>query len=149
MLCCRFSFFLPLQTFAEDPKLLVLLAQLLQQELGATLAALPATELSSNSDRQQQLRAAAKDVGIATADSWDLGGAAVGHCAGSSSLCFYSVNLAVTFVLPITTTTTTTGSSSCGLLQKRQVLQQLTLGTLEMQRWVLLCCCHHSCASYH
>jgi hypothetical protein len=72
----------------------VLLAQLLQQELGATLAALPATGLSSNSDRQQQLRAAAKDAGIATADSWDLGDAAVGHFAGSTSLCYHSINFA-------------------------------------------------------
>jgi hypothetical protein len=75
--CC--PVFCPLQTFAEDPKLLVLLAQMLQQELGATLAALPASELSSNSDRQQQLRAAAKDAGISAADSWDLGDTAVGE----------------------------------------------------------------------
>jgi hypothetical protein len=68
---------LHVQAFAEDPKLLALLAQLLQQELGVTLAALPAAELSSSSDRRQQLRTAATDAGIAAADSWDLGEAAV------------------------------------------------------------------------
>jgi hypothetical protein len=66
-----------LQAFAEESKLLPLLAQLLQQDLGATLAALPAAELSSNAEKQQQQRAAAKEAGIAAADSWDLGEAAV------------------------------------------------------------------------
>jgi hypothetical protein len=66
-----------LQAFAEDPKLLPFLAQLMQQELGTTLAALPASELSSSTERQKQLQAAAKEAGVAAADSWDLGEAAV------------------------------------------------------------------------
>uniref|UniRef100_A0A383VGR8 UDP-glucose:glycoprotein glucosyltransferase n=1 Tax=Tetradesmus obliquus TaxID=3088 RepID=A0A383VGR8_TETOB len=66
-----------LKAFAEDAKILSLLAQLLQQELGSKLAALPAAELASSPDWQQQLRAAAKEAGVAAADSWDCGEAAV------------------------------------------------------------------------
>ena len=80
-----------LQAFAEDPKLLPLLAQLLQQELGTKLAALPAAQLASSPDWQQQLRAAGKEAGVAAADSWDCGEAAVSaqeRTAGASVLCY-------------------------------------------------------------
>ncbi|WIA20770.1 hypothetical protein OEZ85_005134 [Tetradesmus obliquus] len=66
-----------LKALAEDPKILPLLAQLLQQELGTKLAALPAAELASSPDWQQQLQAAAKEAGIAAAESWDCSEAAV------------------------------------------------------------------------